>query len=602
MQKNAQKQPRRADIADEFKWQLDSLFSSQEAWEEEFNAINDIVSEIQSFQGRLMQDAQTLRTALQLSDEIGERLGRVYAYARLNMDTETTNETYQALHGRALDLATRAQTASSFMTPEILAADEATIDEFLRQDEQLQLYKHALAEIMRKKAHVLSTEEESLLAQTSEIGRAPQTVFNMLNDADMKFPTIRDEEGNEVELTHGRFIRFMKSHDRRVRRDAFKALYSTYDKQKNTLGALLNASVKKDVFYTRVRRYESALQQSLYNDNIPVTVYDNLTETVRKNLPLMHRYIKLRKRALQLDSLHMYDLYAPIVQDVTLEIPFSEAKQRVVESLQPLGSEYTAKLEEGMESGWLDVYESEGKTSGAYSFGVYGHHPFVLLNHQDNLDSMFTLAHEMGHAMHSFYSNATQPYVYANYTIFLAEVASTLNESLLMNYMLETTDDRAQRMYIINYYLDQFRTIVFRQTMFAEFERWTHEAAERGETLTPAALNDTYRQLNEDYHGADMVVDEEIYLEWARVPHFYRAFYVYKYATGFSAATALSQQILNEGRPAVDRYLQFLRSGSSDYSLNLLKDAGVDMTTPEPVQAAMNVFASLLDEMEQLID
>src|SRR5690625_2444201 len=345
------------------------------------------------------------------------------------------------------------------MTPEILAADEATIDEFLRQDEQLQLYKHALAEIMRKKAHVLSTEEESLLAQTSEIGRAPQTVFNMLNDADMKFPTIRDEEGNEVELTHGRFIRFMKSHDRRVRRDAFKALYSTYDKQKNTLGALLNASVKKDVFYTRVRRYESALQQSLYNDNIPVTVYDNLTETVRKNLPLMHRYIKLRKRALQLDSLHMYDLYAPIVQDVTLEIPFSEAKQRVVESLQPLGSEYTAKLEEGMESGWLDVYESEGKTSGAYSFGVYGHHPFVLLNHQDNLDSMFTLAHEMGHAMHSFYSNATQPYVYANYTIFLAEVASTLNESLLMNYMLETTDDRAQRMYIINYYLDQFRTI-----------------------------------------------------------------------------------------------------------------------------------------------
>lgn len=584
MPTQTKRQPTRAEIGEEFKWQLNELYPSDEAWEQALNEANELVGKFGSFQGRLAESAETLLEALQLSDEIGERIGRIYAYARLHMDTDTTNQTYQALNGRALDLATRASTAGSFMTPEILSIDQETLDRFLAENEALKLYDHALAELRRRKPHVLSTEEESLLAQVSEISRAPQTVFGMVNNADMKFPNVKDEDGDEIELTHGRYIRLLKSRDREVRQQAFEALYATYEKQKNTIAALLNASVKKDAFYARVRKYESALQQSLYNDNIPVSVYDNLTDTVRKNLHHMHRYVSLRKKALGVDELHMYDLYAPIVPDVNFKIPFEDAKKLMEEGLAPLGEAYVEQLREGMNSGWLDVYESAGKASGAYSFGIFGHHPYVLLNHQDNLDSAFTLAHEMGHAMHSFYSNQTQPYAYADYTIFLAEVASTLNESLLMQHMLNTTEDKAKRMYIINHYLDAFRGTVFRQTMFAEFERWTHEVVEQGQTLTPATLNEKYRELNVDYHGQDMIIDDQIQLEWARIPHFYRAFYVYKYATGFTAASALSQQILGEGQPAVDRYLEFLRSGSSDYSLNLLRKAGVDMTSPEPIQ------------------
>lgn len=595
------RQPRRDEIPQEFKWDLSELYPSVEDWEQAVQEVEALIPRLASYQGRLAEAAATLLEALQLSDAVGQRLSRIVAYARLNMDTDTTNQTFQALHGRAMDLATRVRTAQAYMNPEILAIDEETLRRFLAENEALRLYEHALNDIRRVKDHVLSAEVESILSQASEMARAPHTVFTMVNNADMKFPTIRDEDGAEVELTHARYIRFMKSRRRDVRQAAFKALYSAYDKQKNTIAALLNASVKKDVFYARVRRYNSALEHALDGDNIPVSVYDNLIETVRKNLHLMHRYVRLRKRALQLDELHMYDLYAPLVPDVEFKIPFAEAKELVAEGLQPLGPEYVRQLRAGMDGGWLDVYENAGKASGAYSYGIYGHHPYVLLNHQDTLDSTFTLAHEMGHAMHSYYSTSSQPFVYAHYSIFVAEVASTVNESLLMHHLLNTTTEKEKRMYLLNHYLEEFRGTVFRQTMFAEFERWTHEMAEKGQTLTPGLLMEYYGRLNEEYHGPDMVVDPEIRLEWARIPHFYRPFYVYQYATGFCAATALTRQILTEGAPAVERYLAFLRAGNSDYSLNLLRAAGVDMTTPAPIQAGMDVFAELLDELERLI-
>lgn len=601
MSTKTKRQPTRAEIPDEFKWKLDRLFPNQDAWEAEVKELEKLIQTIGDYKGRLAESAGTLLAALRLSDTISERLMRVVAYARLHRDTDTANPKFQALFGRSLDLATRFQTAQSFLEPELLAIDQDTVDRFLAENEGLRLYDQYLENLRRFVPHVLTPAEEALLAQMTEIARAPSNAFDLLNNADMRFPTIRDEQGEEVELTHGRYIGFMKSRDRRVRREAFQALYSTYEKQINTIGALLNASVKKDGLFARVRRYESTLQQSLFSDNIPVSVYDNLVDTVRSNLHHMHRYVTLRKKALGVDELHMYDLYAPLVPDVEFNIPFPEAKEMLTKALEPLGSEYVNTMRQGMDSGWLDVYESAGKISGAYSMGIYGHYPHVLLNHEDNLDGVFTLAHEMGHAMHSYYSNATQPYVYSHYTIFLAEVASTVNEALLTEYLLQTTTDRTRRMYIINHYLDRFRATVFRQTMFAEFERWMHSVSEEGQTLTPALLNEKYAELNADYHGPDMVIDDEIRLEWARIPHFYRAFYVYKYATGFTAATALSRQILDEGQPAVERYLEFLRSGCSDYSLNLLSKAGVDMSAPEPIQAGMDLFGRLVAELEELL-
>jgi len=404
-----------------------------------------------------------------------------------------------------------------------------------------------------------------------------------------------------VELTKGRYTHFMESKDRRVRKEAFEALYSTYGKFRNTIAASLTSSVKADVFYARTRKYPSALYSALFADNVDISVYDNLIATIHEHLPLMHRYISLRKKALGVGELHMYDLYVPIVPEVDMKIPYDQAVKTIKEALHPLGEDYGKVLEEGFTSGWIDVHENEGKTSGAYSWGAYTTHPFVLMNYQDNVNNMFTLAHEMGHALHSYYSNKNQPYTYADYKIFVAEVASTVNEALLMNHLLETTNDKHQRMYLINYYLEQFRGTVFRQTMFAEFEKIVHAKEEAGEPLTADSLNEIYRELNVAYHGPEMVIDKEIELEWERIPHFYRHFYVYKYATGFSAATSLSKQILEEGQPAVERYLQFLKGGSSDYPLNLLKNAGVDMTSPEPIREALAVFKSLIEELEQLI-
>ncbi len=594
--------PKRHEVKPEHKWDLESVYPDLESWERDLQKANELIPKLTAFQGRLGESPRTLLEALQTRDQLWKLGGQLFVFAHSRKDEDNTNSTYQALNDRAMNFYVRAQAALSFLTPEILAIPEETLRNWLEEEEGLRLYQHQLEDILREKEHVRSAEVEELLAQAGEVGSAPHSIFGMLDNADMKFPTIRDENGNEVELTKGRFISFLESQDRRVREEAFKALYGTYAKFRNTLAATYAASVKKDVFFARARRYPSARAAALSGNNIPESVYDNLLATVEKNLPSLHRYVQLRRKLLGLDELHMYDLYVPMVAEADKKVPYEEAVETVVKALEPLGEEYTTVARRGLtEERWVDIYENEGKTSGAYSGGWYTTKPFILMNYQETLDSMFTLAHELGHSMHSWYTRKHQPFPYGNYTIFVAEVASTFNEALLTDYLLKNTDDKKLKMYLVNHQLESIRTTLYRQTMFAEFEHLTHQMAERGEPLTPDVLCAKYYELNQKYYGTEgMVVDKEIELEWARIPHFYRAFYVYQYATGISAALALSQQVLTEGEPAVERYLNFLKSGSSDYSINLLKNAGVDMTSPEPVQQALDVFAKLIDQMEEL--
>ncbi|TCS82548.1 oligoendopeptidase F [Tepidibacillus fermentans] len=593
--------PKRNEIDLKYKWDLEAIYANDQDWEHDFKKAKDLADQLKKYEGKLENSPQDLLHVLKLSDQVSELVGRIFVYARMRKDEDNTNAKYQALADRANSLSIEVNSASSYIVPEILAISTETLKKYIQEEKGLQLYQQYLDEIIRMKPHVLSTEEEKLLAQVGEVAQAPDNIFGMLNNADIKFPTIKDENGEEVELTKGRYIQFMESADRRVRKDAFTALYQTYGNLKNTFAATLNANVKKNVFYAKVRKYPSALVASLDDDNVSQEVYDNLIATVHKNMDLMYRYVKLRKKLLGMDELHMYDLYTPIVKDVKIHVPYEKAQEIVIKGLEPLGKDYLTQLQKGFESRWIDVYENQGKTSGAYSWGAYGTHPYILLNYQNNVNDMFTLAHELGHSMHSFYSHANQPYVYSHYKIFVAEVASTLNEALLMNYLLKTTTDKNEKLYYLNHYLEQFRATVYRQTMFAEFEKMIHEKVESGEALTPELLNQMYHELNMKYYGPEMVVDDLIDLEWARIPHFYMNFYVYKYATGFSAAISLSQQILEEGQPAVDRYLTFLKSGSSDYPVNLLKKAGVDMNTPEPVQKALDVFKEILDQMEALL-
>ncbi|WP_027417675.1 oligoendopeptidase F [Aneurinibacillus terranovensis] len=593
--------PKRSDVNTELTWKLEDMFSSDEAWEEEFKKVKDLVEKIKGFHGKLSESPAVLADCMKVYEEMGLAMERVYVYAKMRRDEDNGNTKYQALTDRAASLNVHVSSAISFLVPEILDMPEERLESFIR-NEKLADYKFYLEEIKRQKEHVLSAQEEEIIARMGEIAQAPQNIFGMLNNADMVFPTIKDENGEDIQITHGRFLQLMENQNRDVRKSAFTALYDTYKKQKNTIAATLNASVKKDVFYARVRKYPSALAAALDGDNIPIDVYTNLIKAVRDNLPAMYRYVSLRKKLLGVDQLHMYDLYVPMVKAVDFKVEYNEAMNLVEQGLAPLGAEYQSVLKEAFGSRWIDVYENQGKTSGAYSWGAYGTHPYVLLNYQNNVNNLFTLAHEMGHALHSYYSDHNQPYLYAQYKIFVAEVASTCNESLLMNHMLKITEDPRKRMYLLNYYLEQFRGTVYRQTMFAEFEKMIHEKVEQGEALTPETLCSMYYDLNVDYYGPDMVVDEDIKMEWARIPHFYNEFYVYQYATGFSAATALSQQILKEGQPAVDRYLSFLKSGGSDYPIQLLRKAGVDMASPEPVVEALRVFADVLEEMEKLAE
>ncbi|WP_337101508.1 oligoendopeptidase F [Paenibacillus sp. YIM B09110] len=590
--------PKRSESAPETTWKLEDLFANQAAWDSELAEVKSLIKKAAAFEGKLADPAQ-LKACFELEDELSLHVERLYVYANMKHHEDTAEPVYQALSDKSKKLSVETGEALSYITPEVLGLSDNDLEAMIG-NESLAKFRHTLEEMRRQKAHVLSKNEEALLAQVGNVSSAPGTIFGMLNNADLKFPKVKNEDGEEVELTHGRYIQFLESKNQEVRRDAFKAMYDTYGKLKNTLASTLGANVTKNIFYAKARKYDSALDMSLYGDNIPQSVYTNLIDTIHKHLPLMHRYMDLRKKLLGLEELHMYDLFAPLVEEFKMDITYEEAKKTIKESLKPLGEDYLNVLQDGFDNGWIDVYENEGKRSGAYSWGAFGTHPYVLLNHNDNLNSMFTLTHEMGHALHSYYSDNNQNYRDAQYTIFLAEVASTLNEALLMDYMLKKSTDPKEKMYLLTYYADQFRTTVFRQTMFAEFEKIVHERVEQGESLTPQELNKIYYDLNVHYYGPGMVIDKDIEMEWARIPHFYNSFYVYKYATGFSAATSFSKQILEEGAPAVDRYLGFLKSGGSDFSINILKKAGVDMSSPEPIEQAMSVFEELIGQMEQL--
>ncbi|KJL05073.1 MULTISPECIES: oligoendopeptidase F [Priestia] len=601
-QSKVKKLPSRSEIKVEDTWKLEDIFASDDAWEKEFEEVKALISQMEKFKGKLGESAQTLYDALQEQDELTMRVSKLYTYAHMRYDQDTTNSFYQGLNDRIKTLYTQIASALSYVTPEILSIEESKIKQYMAEHKELKLYAHALDEITRERPHILSESEEALLAQASEVLGSSSNTFGMLNNADLEFPSIKDENGEEVEITHGRYIRFLESSDRRVREEAFKAVYETYGKFKNTFASTLSGTVKKDNFSARVRHYNSARHSALSTNNIPEEVYDNLVKTVNDNLHLLHRYIDLRKKVLGIEELHMYDLYTPLVKDVKMEVSYEEAKDYILKGLKPLGEDYLNVLKEGFENRWVDVHENKGKRSGAYSSGTYGTNPYILMNWQDNVNNLFTLAHEFGHSVHSYYTRKTQPYPYGDYSIFVAEVASTCNEALLNDYLLKTIDDEKQRLYLLNHYLEGFRGTVFRQTMFAEFEHDVHVRAQNGEPLTPELLTKLYYDLNKKYFGDNLVIDEEIGLEWARIPHFYYNYYVYQYATGFSAAAALSKQILEEGDAAVERYVGFLKSGSSDYPIEVLKKAGVDMTTSQPIEEALAVFEEKLTEMERLLN
>lgn len=592
---------KRSEINSEYKWDIEKMYPDETDWEKDLAASEKFAAEYNGFAGRLTESAETLLEAFEKRDDIWLVVERVYVYARMKKDEDNSDAKYQAMADKSQTLIAKVSAAMSFFTPEFLEADEKAVRGYMDQNRGLQKYKHVIDVIFREKAHVLSKSEENIMAQMGEITGATGDIFTMINNADIKFGVIRDESGNDVELTHGTYIKFMESKDREVRKNAYEAMYGAYKKQKNTLATTYSYNTKTDVVTSRIRKYPSSLEAALSGDNVPVSVYDNLIAMVNENLPVLHKYMDIRKKALGEDKLEMYDVYVPIVDIDEKHVPFDEGVKIMKEGLAPLGDEYISALGKGVGDGWIDIYENEGKTSGAYSFGSYDSMPYVLLNYTDKLKDVFTLVHEMGHSMHSFYTRKAQPFTYGGHSIFTAEVASTVNESLLINHLIENTKDEKELKYLINMHIEDFRTTLFRQTMFAEFEKLTHEAVESGEVLTADWLCEKYGALNAGYFGENVNTDDNIRMEWSRIPHFYRAFYVYKYATGYSAATALSQKILEEGEPAVKDYIRFLKSGDSDDPIELLKIAGVDMSSKEPIQNAMNVFGGLVDRLGELM-
>ncbi|SDN20108.1 oligoendopeptidase F [Alkalicoccus daliensis] len=593
--------PRREEIPVEKTWDLEDIFSTNEEWEAAFKELKEQIPAIASYQGKLGESGKTLFEALQKEDELSIKLGKLFVYARMRYDENTADSFYQGLNERARQLITQLSQKASYITPELLNIPEETLKKFVEETPELKLYEHAFERLNKQRPHVLSEKEESLLAQVSEVTNASSNTFSMLNNADLKFPEIKNEDGEEVEVTQGRFVGFLQSDDRRVRREAFEAMYTTYKKYHNTFASTLSGEVKKHIFQANARNYENARQAALSKNYIPEVVYDQLVSTVNDNLHLLHRYVKVRKRALELDDIHMYDLYTPMVKDVDFNVSYEEAKELMVKGLGKMGSEYQEIVKEGLENRWVDVEENQGKRSGAYSSGTFGTKPYILMNWQDDINNLFTLAHEFGHSVHSYYTRENQPFPYANYSIFVAEVASTTNEALLNRYLLDQETDKQRRLYLLNNFLEGFRGTVFRQTMFAEFEHLIHQKAEEGTPLTPDMLNETYYELNKKYFGDELVIDEDIAYEWSRIPHFYMNFYVYQYATGYSAATALAHQIQEEGAPAVERFTDFLKAGNSEYPIEILKHAGVDMTSSAPIQQALDVFEATLSELEELL-
>jgi len=583
----------RSEISEKYKWNLNSLVASDETWQQGIDKIStQLKSFTEKYQGRLndlLSECLTERAAM---DEAFEQL---YVYATMKHHEDTADSKYQGFSDTASRLHVELMTAESFIEPEILTLDESKL-----QVPALEPFKHYLEDLLRQKEHVMSAEVEAILAQAQEVGQGASDIFDMLDNADIKFGSVTDENGNQVELTHSRYGAMLSSPDRELRKTVWHTYYDSYMYLKNTLAATYTASVKKDVFFAKARKYPSALEAALSSNNIPKTVYTGLIDTVHEFLPQMHRYMKLRKKVMQLPELRVYDLYTPMVKQVNDKVQYKDAIETVLKSLAPLGDSYQKESEAGLNGQWIDVYENAGKMSGAYSWGAYGGHPYILLNYENKTDDMFTLTHELGHAMHSYYSWGNQPYIYGDYTIFLAEVASTVNEALLMEHLLKNTTDPAMIAYLTNTWLEQYRTTLFRQTLFAEFEMITHQMAEAGEPLTLEALNKVYRGLNEKYYGDELVIDDKLDLEWVRIPHFYRAFYVYQYATGYSAAMAFAKRIL-AGGDGVAKYLEFLKSGSSEYSIDILKKAGVDMSQPAPVREALEKFGALISEMERIL-
>lgn len=592
---------KRNEIEQKYKWDIESMYPDEAQWEEDYKEVEKMTSAFKEYKNTLADSADNLLNAFEDRDRIWHRLEKMYVYSRMKRDEDNTNAKYQALNDKVQTLMAKISSEISFFTPELLNIDQTRIDDFLREEKDLALYSFAINKIFREKEHILDEDREALMAQMSEITSATNDIFTMMNNADMKFGTIKGPDGEDTQLTHGNYIKFLESKDRDVRRSAFQAMYKPYTDYRNTLATSYAYNTKTDVVVSRIRSYPSSLEAALSGDNVDRAVYENLINTVNDYLPVLHKYMGLRKKVLELNQLHMYDVYVPLFEDPFKKISYRDGLEMMKEGLNPLGSQYISDLTKGVEDGWIDVYENEGKTSGAYSFGSYDSKPFVLLNYTDTLKDVFTLVHEMGHSMHSFYTRKTQPYIYGGHSIFTAEVASTVNESLLINHLIEKAESEEEKKFLINLHIEDFRTTLFRQTMFAEFEKFTHEEVERGGALTADVLSEEYGKLNKKYFGDKQFMDSEIFMEWARIPHFYRAFYVYKYATGYSAATAISNMILNGGDAERKAYLDFLKSGDSNDPIELLKIAGIDMAKKDAIESAMEEFTSLVERLEGLI-
>ena len=580
-------------------WKMEDMYSSDQAMENDLDKALKMISEYNKYKDNVSKNKETLLEYLKFNDEINLIAEKVYVYSNQKYHEDMTNSKYQTYSGKAQKLVVELGSATAFFEPEILEMDENVLKEWL-EDKEFADYRRYISEILRAKAHTLDKKTEEILAKSKRMASAADNIYAMYNGADIDFPTVKDKDGNEIKITHGNFVPILSGADRQLRKDAFKALYGTYGKMKNTIAATYNANVEQACFYADVRNYPSTRAMYLDESNIPEEVYDNLIEVVHEHMDLMHRYVSLRKKALGVDQLHMYDVYVSLTKEYEQKYTYEQAIEIVKKALAVLGDDYVALLDKGFSERWVDVYENEGKKSGAYSWGSYDSHPYVLMSFNGNIDSVFTLAHEMGHSLHSWYSNHTQPFTYAEYRLFVAEVASTCNEALLIRYLLKHAKEKEEKIFLLNYFLDQFKGTVFRQTMFAEFEKRIHEKMAEEGTLTADGISELYLSINKEYFGPDMISDPQIALEWARIPHFYTPFYVYQYATGFSAAIAISSKILAGEPGIVEKYKQFLSGGCSMDPIDLLKICGVDMTKPEPVEEALDVFASYVEELEKL--
>ncbi|WP_107572312.1 oligoendopeptidase F [Clostridioides difficile] len=588
----------RSTIEEKYKWKIDKMYSNKEEIEKDISKVKNLIQEVKEYKGKLSDSKENLYKVLNISENASRIVQNLYVYTHMKQHEDTRINDNQGRATKTEMLSTDLGVATSYIVPEILAIEENKLSEYLK-DDKLSFYTKYIKDILRDKPHTLSEREEEILAATSELSTVPKNVYDMLAYADMQFPEIEDEDGNKVKLSHSNYSLFIKSKNSRVRKDAFEGEFSTYEKYKNTFASTLYGGIKSEIFYAKTRKYNSAIEASLFSDDVSLDVYNNLISAIDKSIPNLNKYVELKKKFLGLNEIHMYDLYVPLTDKFDMDIPYDKAQDIILEALKPLGEEYLKVIKSAFDEGWIDVYDNEGKKGGAYSWGSYDSHPYILMSYKNDLNSLFTLIHELGHSVHSHYSRTSQPFLYSDYKIFVAEVASTLNELLLINYLLENSKSKDETIYLLNYYLEQFRTTVYRQTMFAEFEKIVHERVENGEPLTADEFTDIYYKLNEKYYGKSAIVDKQIGIEWARIPHFYSNFYVYKYATGFSAASALSQQILSEGSTAVDRYINFLKSGGSEYPLEQLKSAGVDMTKKESIEEALNVFAELVNKLEK---